>query len=228
MQTKIPQEIFQQEMLSILYLDDEGKDLDNFKSKAQKFRNDPSNAYKDHLGIRIDTVQDFDSALQLLQKSEYNIFVCDHNMPGKRGLDFILFVKKDLPDIIYVLYTGAGGVFPDVKQRCRENDILFFEKTGGFSTLVEKLLRQKSSSGKQPLKKVVAMTNLAAFYQRVSKEIIDDMKAVEEEDPDFRLIVGGKSYSPSQIIQEISDPGSEFGYTYLCNYYEGLKLLNKK
>lgn len=203
--------------LSILYLDDEPNDLKNFEANVNLFN---LQGQSDLFKIRLTTCLENTKALQLIEEgsSEFKVFLCDHNMPQRKGLDFITkLLKPDFPDLLYVLYTGAGNLNDEIVSVCRNNDILFFEKTEEFNTLIAKIYKRISPE----------QNNVAEFFfRKVARELIADLEFVEKTDPDFVIIIGGKNYKPKEVITAISKR-TKLGADYIDDYLEGLKFFNK-
>ena len=96
-------------VLRILYLDDDQSALDVFSLQTNRYNNDQE---KDlDLYISAEYVIDHSNAISQLEKGHYDVFVCDHNMPIRQGLDLIKYLKTDYPDIVYVLQIALNSLF---------------------------------------------------------------------------------------------------------------------
>ena len=60
-------------------------------------------------GYLMDQAEDGQSAIQMLERGNYNLMLLDINMPGKSGIDVLKFIKeKGLPCKVIML-TGRVG-----------------------------------------------------------------------------------------------------------------------
>ncbi len=61
-------------------------------------------------GYQVDTAASAQEALDLLQKSHYNIMFLDNKMPGMDGLDLLDKLKEEEPDMAVVMITAYGSI----------------------------------------------------------------------------------------------------------------------
>jgi len=61
-------------------------------------------------GFEVDTASDGESALELVEKTQYNLILADVSMPGITGFDVLRRVKEDHPQIEVILTTAYGTV----------------------------------------------------------------------------------------------------------------------
>jgi CheY-like chemotaxis protein len=209
--------------LKLYYLDDEQRDLNNFKNKVDTFNRYPERYFVDLAKIKLEITTDPEAVIDALDGSNYDVFVCDHNMPEKKGLELIVsLLKPKNPNTVFVLYTGAN-LGTDLKNECKDNDIIFFEKTEEFETLLARIVKK------------VGMLNRKAepydpqkdLYLKIAKDLLIEMQEIEKIDPDFIIQIGEKEFRPSRMIKEINSQ-SEYGLKYLDAYFEGLKFFKDK
>lgn len=50
--------------------------------------------------------EDYDSAVEILNREKINLVITDIRMPGKSGLDLVKYIQEHFPDIIYSLITA--------------------------------------------------------------------------------------------------------------------------
>ncbi len=67
---------------------------------------EPISSMLRHLGFRVDTAGSGDEALERLDKNAYTFLLTDIRMPGMDGLDLIMRVKREYPDICAIAMTG--------------------------------------------------------------------------------------------------------------------------
>jgi len=169
--------------LRILYLDDKPSDLENFRSNVKKNR--------EYWNIDLVTKEDCNEVIEILKKENFDVFVCDHNMPVQMGFSLIKYLQTEDPDILYVLYTGAGNLDEDLKISCQMHDVLYFFKTEEFTTLIEQIINK--------LKGVEASSE-DEIYLFISETLIKDLRRIEAIDPQFRMTIDDKTYTPEKII----------------------------
>jgi DNA-binding NarL/FixJ family response regulator len=156
---------------------------------------------------------------------EFDVFVCDHNMPTKQGMDFIKWLISEDVNVFYVLYSAGVNVHKNIIEECNSKGILFYDKTEQLSTLIEKLIMETAN---EPLsvpstgRNTLSMEDLYSF---IANDIIDDMEKVSG--TDYQIRIGSKTYKPDDIIHELTNK-TEFAFEYVKNYIEGLKFFNKK
>lgn len=56
--------------------------------------------------LEVDTALCAAEARVLLKQRDYNVIVCDHNMPGQTGLEFLTELKKRKPEQIVMMLSG--------------------------------------------------------------------------------------------------------------------------
>jgi hypothetical protein len=215
--------------LKILYLDDCETDIEGFKRRIREFNNMEGNKLKNSCRVRVATTSKYDDAFERLvdygNDEGFNVFVCDQNMPGKQGLDFIKWLIKEDVDVFYVLYSAGVNVNRSIIEECEGNGILFFDKTEQLSTLIEKLIRAIVKDSTQAPEKRINTFSMEDLYYSIAKDIIEDMEKVA--DTDYHIRVGNKTYKPVYIINELKNK-TDFALEYVMNYVEGLKFFNKK
>lgn len=54
------------------------------------------------------TETDPHEALAHLSETAFDCVVCDYDMPGMDGLEFLEAVREDHPDLPFILFTGKG------------------------------------------------------------------------------------------------------------------------
>ena len=58
--------------------------------------------------IDVDTVSSVNEASEKLKKTDYDVIVCDYQMPGKDGLEFLKELRANGNNIPFIVFTGKG------------------------------------------------------------------------------------------------------------------------
>ncbi|MDI3321995.1 hypothetical protein [Pinibacter soli] len=204
--------------IAFLYLDDESSALHNFQVKVNSYNTNVDN--DDAFKIRLQTTDDNVEAVGILESenNDVDVFICDHNMPTRKGLDLIKYFKSgSANDLIYVLYTGAGNVNNEIRRECANNDILLFAKTEEFSTLIGQIVNKANKQSNNP------MENL---YFKLTSDMIRSLQNIANHDPSFRIQIGSRFLKPNELINELNNR-TQLGFEYLESYIEGLKFFNR-
>jgi two-component system, OmpR family, response regulator len=61
-------------------------------------------------GYEVSAVNDGTSAIQIVEKQEFDVVVLDRKMPGIDGIATLKELKKKKPDLEVVILTGAASV----------------------------------------------------------------------------------------------------------------------
>ncbi|MGB9959758.1 MAG: PAS domain S-box protein [Candidatus Bathyarchaeales archaeon] len=59
--------------------------------------------------FEVDTALSVEEAVKKMKRKEYDVIVCDYQMPGKDGLQFLEELRKNGNFIPFILFTGKGG-----------------------------------------------------------------------------------------------------------------------
>jgi DNA-binding NtrC family response regulator len=88
-------------------------------------------------GIRVDTAETYEKAMELLNAAAYDAVIADIRLGGilsREGLDILDFIKTSSGDTKVIIMTGFGG--PDVmKEAYRLRADYYFEKPVSYKTL---------------------------------------------------------------------------------------------
>lgn len=228
-QTSTTQKRHSNQKLNILYLDDSTTDLERFERRITHFNRSGDNTFRNLCNVQVTPTSKIEEAIDMLVKKgnleEFDVFVCDHNMPARQGMDFINWLILEDVKVYYVLYSAGVNVDLNIRKECNNKGILFADKTEQLSTLIEKLIKETAN---EPLPVPAAGRNtqpMEDLYHFIANDIIEDMKKVS--DTDYEIRIGGKSYKPADIIHELSNK-TEFAIDYVKSYIDGLKFFNKK
>jgi DNA-binding NtrC family response regulator len=90
----------------------------------------------DRAGYAVTVVTDFESALDALAHSDFDLVISDFRMPGPTGLDLLVEAQRLKPDTPFIFLSGETD--RDLKTRARELGALaFIEKPVALQTLLE-------------------------------------------------------------------------------------------
>ena len=88
-------------------------------------------------GIRVDTAETYEKAMELLNAAAYDAVIADIRLGGilsREGLEILDFIKARSGDTKVIIMTGFGG--PDVmKEAYRLRADYYFEKPVSYKTL---------------------------------------------------------------------------------------------
>lgn len=211
--------------LLILYVDDNDQDIENFQRKVNKF-----NISRDAYSVRLELVccNTTEQAITYFESGiEYNVIICDYNMPRKTGLELMVYYFKPQlhPQTCFVLYTGAGNLTSAIRESCTGNGILYFEKSESFSTLISQLIDKSFwSEGAELMEKLSPPEQL---FVSIAKKLISSLKNIQRHDPDYELYIGEKILTPGQMIEELRHR-TKVGFEYIDSYIKGLEFFNQK
>jgi two-component system sporulation sensor kinase A len=87
----------EKESIRVLHVDDEASFLKKTKECLETER-----------PFKVNTASSVNEALKKMKKEEYDAVVCDYQMPGKDGLEFLKQLRKRGNDIPFIILTGKG------------------------------------------------------------------------------------------------------------------------
>lgn len=64
---------------------------------------------RENSGFSPESVTSADEGLEKLAESRYDCIISDYQMPGKNGIEFLKTVRKQYPDLPFILFTGEGS-----------------------------------------------------------------------------------------------------------------------
>lgn len=106
-------------MISVLLVDDEPQLLELTKFFVEKTDRD----------IRVATASSAKEAIAMMEAGMYDAIVCDYQMPGTDGLEFLKMLRNQKNDIPFVLFTGKGR--EDVAIDALNSGADFYLQKGG-------------------------------------------------------------------------------------------------
>jgi two-component system response regulator RegA len=115
---------------AILLVDD---DADFLKILSQRF---------EARGLKADTVDNGEEALEKVKGKNYNIVILDLIMPGMGGMEVLRNIKKNYPNMPVIILTGQGTT-EDAVHAMKEGAMDYMEKPADIETLVQKTLEAR-------------------------------------------------------------------------------------
>jgi hypothetical protein len=235
LQTAKPPKTFTLYSYNIIVLDDTSENLTNFEEVITRYNKGDESMLTptQRIEFSVSYFESTDAVIEHLNNaaSICHAIICDYNLAkNEKGLEFILYLKSEAfhkRDIIYSLYT-LGGIYNtnDLVKRCRDNDIIFSSKAESLNLILQqitdKLMPQIPQTLRNPTESF-AIEILGNF----KSEIVDKLNRLKLDDPDFSILSGSKQYKAEDIINEINEL-SDFGKTYISNFFHGLMLLKRK
>lgn len=144
-------------MIDILHIDDSRDDLE--LTRIQLHRRDKS--------LRIVSAESADHAIALLEGQRFDIIICDYQMPGFDGLDFLRMIRERDEDIPFAFLTGQGS--EDVAaEAMRSGADAYYTKEIGFAHYQRLLMtiHQLVEAHREKLKKTQAEAALRESEER--------------------------------------------------------------
>lgn len=104
--------------ITVLHLDDERGALTTTANYFERFEED----------ISIETTTDPEQAVERARQEEFDLLLCDFEMPTMDGLEVFSTVRETGLDIPFVLYTGKGS--QTVKHEALEAGVTAYVEKG--------------------------------------------------------------------------------------------------
>jgi len=98
--------------MKILAVDDEPALLGAFKEMLNIF------------GDKIDTAENSNTAIQMLDNNPYDLIFIDYNLPDKSGLELLKYIRKQNPTAKVVMLTGCQFMKEDIARFAGVDDYL--------------------------------------------------------------------------------------------------------
>jgi PAS domain S-box-containing protein len=98
--------------------------------------------------FRMDTASSVDEAMEKMKKEKYDVVVCDYQMPGKDGLQFLKELRQKGNSIPFIIFTGKGREEVAIKalnlgadgyfNKAGDSDTVYGELAHGIHLIVER------------------------------------------------------------------------------------------
>ena len=96
-------------------------------------------------GYNTDIADSGEMALEMVNKREYNIYICDIKMPGMSGIEFYNYIKEQYPERINRLIMITGDLLSsDTREFLRDINIPYILKPFTPDELREAIVKLKS------------------------------------------------------------------------------------
>jgi PAS domain S-box-containing protein len=169
-------------MISVLYVDDEEVLLEIGKLFLEKSGQ-----------FHVDTVTSAHEALQILKSTSYDAIVSDYQMPEMDGIAFLKAIRREFPDLPFIIFTGKGR--EDVVIEAFEHGADFYLQKGG--TPIPQFLE-------------LGHKIVAAVRRRQAE------KALQDSETRFRDVVEGQA---EFIARFLPDATLVFANEAYCRYF---------
>ena len=198
-------------MISILYVDDEFALLEVTKLYLERSGD-----------FVVDTAESAQRGLALLKEKQYDIVVSDYQMPGMDGIEFLRALRKEYPNLPFIIFTGKGRE-EIVIQAFDAGADSYLQKGGAprpqYAELIRKITsivdQRRSAARAATLNKlysVLSSTNHAIIHRKDVKSILDEICRIAINNGGFRMVWAGKLNEISRIIEPIASCGVIEGY----------------
>ncbi len=145
--------------------------------------------------LTVETAPDPGEALDKLEENTYDCIVSDYDMPGRNGIELLETVRKEYPDLPFILFTGKGS--EQVASEAISTGVTdYLQKTGDISQYTVLANRVENA-----VERYHSKNALEASEKRLSLFI--------EQSP-----IGVLEYNDSMEIVGLNEAGEEIlGYT---------------
>ena len=88
-------------------------------------------------GYKVDTANDGNLALGLLNEQHFDLIICDIRMPGTNGPEFYALIQKEHPELTYrIIFTTGDLISPNIRQFLDNSGTPFLAKPFEFEQLI--------------------------------------------------------------------------------------------
>lgn len=102
----------------------------------------------DRFGFEVDTADHPDSALIILQASEYDVLICDNNMPSMSGTEFLLEIQGLYPSMKRFMLTGSAPVDENGSEELESLSVVeVFRKPCHVAQMADSIMRSLGRVG---------------------------------------------------------------------------------
>jgi DNA-binding NtrC family response regulator len=128
---------------------------------------------------RIEEASSGKSAIKMAEEYEFDVVLLDHMMPGMKGVDVLLELKKVSPHTKVIIMTGFGTINTAI-DAIRKGASEFIQKPFDFSeleTLIKRCLEEKRFE--KSLKKLDVDFVLTSLANPIRRKIIKLIKSIK-------------------------------------------------
>lgn len=197
--------------IRILHVDDDTRLVD----MASRFLQTED----DRFDIR--TATDAAEGLTRLSEEEFDCILSDYEMPGQNGIEFLRTVRKEYPDLPFVLYTGKGSE-EVASEAIRAGVTDYLQKDTGtdqyallanrIRNAVEQHRTSQQATAEQRINAVVRNINEALARATTRSEIDDQVSTIISEAASYQFAWIGEYDHESRTIDPRSSAGIEDEY----------------
>src|SRR6267143_149096 len=131
-------------------------------------------------GVKIDTADSAEAALDLIAARDYDAIVTDIKMPGIDGLELLAEIRTQRPDTPTVMITGHG-----------EHDLVVQALRGGAYDFIQKPIDRDH---------LVASLSRAIQMRELSRRVKEQQAALERNLNDLEAIVEGETGTGKELV----------------------------
>ncbi len=180
--------------IHVLYVDDEPSLLEIGKLFLEQ----------DRL-LRVDTENDPANVLCILNERTYDVIVSDYQMPGINGLDLLQSVRKNYPDLPFIIFTGRGR--EEVVISALNYGVTSYIQKGGEPTAQFAELAHRV---KFAVQKRRAELDLAKSELRYRQVVESQTEFITQFTPDGRVVFANEAYLRYFSLDRKTCVGSKF------------------
>ena len=158
---------------------------------------------QEHDAITVVTETHVSDALDRLATEQFDCIVSDYDMPSTDGLEFLRHVRKDNPDLPFILYTGRGS--EEIASEAISAGVTgYLQKETGSDQYTVLANRIENSVSKYHAERVVEETR--ERFQKLIEHSTDVISIVDANGrwqyltPSTKRVLG---YEPEELIGEV-------------------------
>lgn len=157
-------------------------------------------AQHDHFQVK--TAANAEEGLSLLNQSEFDCIVSDHDMPGENGIEFLESVRENDPDIPFLLFTGKGS--EEIASEAITAGVDdYLQKSPGTDQFT--LLANRISNAVEKRRSSLEAAHTRRFYSKLIEHTTDVIPVIDSDgvvtylSPSCEWILG---YDPAEMVGE--------------------------
>jgi CheY-like chemotaxis protein/putative methionine-R-sulfoxide reductase with GAF domain len=198
-------------MISVLYVDDEPDllEIGAFFLESQGL-------------MRVDCIGSAQEALEMIGTTPYDAIVSDFQMPGMDGIAFLKILRRNFPDLPFIIFTGKSREEIVIEalnsgadyyiQKGGEPQSQFAELAHSIRRSVERKRANETIIHLNRLYSVVSSTNRAIVHIRDRQSLLHEACRIAVEEGGFLMSWIGMVDMATREVTPIAACGYEEGY----------------